>query len=53
MRRPPAGRTFLWYTTEMDELYECDRVYVFREGRIMAALGPDEITEERVLQASF
>ena len=48
-----AGRTFLWYTTEMDELYECDRVYVFREGRIMAALGPDEITEERVLQASF
>nr|WP_321984307.1 sugar ABC transporter ATP-binding protein [uncultured Lichenicoccus sp.] len=48
-----AGRTFLWYTTEMDELYECDRVYVFREGRIMAALGPNEITEERVLQASF
>lgn len=48
-----AGRTFLWYTTEMDELYECDRVYVFREGRIMAELGPDEITEQRVLQASF
>jgi len=48
-----AGRTFLWYTTEMDELYECDRVYVFREGRIVAALGPGEIDEQRVLQASF
>jgi len=48
-----AGRTFLWYTTEMDELYECDRVYVFREGRAVAELGPDEITEQRVLQASF
>ena len=48
-----AGRTFLWYTTEMDELYECDRVYVFREGAMVAELGPQEITEERVLQASF
>ena len=48
-----AGRTFLWYTTEMDELYECDRVYVFREGAMVAELGPDQITEERVLQASF
>ena len=47
------GRTFLWYTTEMDELFECDRVYIFREGRIVAELGPEQITEERVLQASF
>ena len=23
------GRTFLWYTTEIDELTNCDRVYVF------------------------
>ncbi len=47
------GRTFLWYTTEMDELYECDRVHVFREGAITASLAHDEITEQRVLQASF
>ena len=47
------GRTFLWYTTEMDELYECDRVHVFREGAIAASLGREEITEQRVLQASF
>ena len=24
-----AGRTFIWYTTEMDELAQCDHVYVF------------------------
>lgn len=48
-----AGRTFLWYTTEMDELKHCDRVYVFRNGRIVAELGQGEITEERVLQSSF
>ena len=47
------GRTFLWYTTETDELYECDRVHVFREGAIAASLAHDEITEQRVLQASF
>jgi len=32
------GRTFLWYTTEMDELAKCDHVYVFREGTIVADL---------------
>jgi ribose transport system ATP-binding protein len=48
-----GGRTFLWYTTEMDELYECDRVTVFREGIITASLDRNEVTEQRVLQASF
>jgi ribose transport system ATP-binding protein len=52
-REAEAGRTFLWYTTEMDELKHCDRVYVFRNGRIVAELGQGEITEERVLQSSF
>ena len=32
------GRTFVWYTTEMDELQHCDHVYVFRDGRIVADL---------------
>ncbi len=27
-----GGRTFLWYTTETDELMQCDHVYVFRNG---------------------
>ncbi|RYH09406.1 sugar ABC transporter ATP-binding protein [Tropicimonas sp. IMCC6043] len=47
------GRTFLWYTTEMDELRNCDHVYVFREGAIVADLTRAEMTEERVLHASF
>jgi ribose transport system ATP-binding protein len=47
------GRTFLWYTTEMDELRNCDHVYVFREGAIVAGLPRAEMTEERVLHASF
>ena len=47
------GRTFVWYTTETDELQHCDHVYVFREGLIVADLPRAEVTEERVLQASF
>jgi ribose transport system ATP-binding protein len=47
------GRTFIWYTTEIEELTHCDRAFVFRNGAITAALTAGEITEERVLQASF
>jgi ribose transport system ATP-binding protein len=47
------GRTFLWYTTETDELTHCDHVYVFREGSIVADLRRDELTEDKVLHASF
>ncbi|MEM9104258.1 MAG: sugar ABC transporter ATP-binding protein [Pseudomonadota bacterium] len=48
-----AGRTFVWYTTETDELSHCDHVYVFREGRIVADFDRSEVTEERILEASF
>ncbi|MGE3831871.1 MAG: sugar ABC transporter ATP-binding protein [Parvibaculaceae bacterium] len=48
-----AGRTFLWYTTETEELQNCDHVYVFRNGNIVADVGRDELTEEKVLQSSF
>jgi ribose transport system ATP-binding protein len=47
------GRTFLWYTTEYDELGNCDHVYVFRNGRIVADLDRDELAEERVIHSSF
>ncbi|MEM8744992.1 MAG: ATP-binding cassette domain-containing protein, partial [Pseudomonadota bacterium] len=47
------GRTFLWYTTEMEELDYCDRVYVFRDGVISETLSGSDITEENVLRASF
>lgn len=48
-----GGRTFIWYTTEMDELRHCDHVYVFRDGGIVADLPRGEMTEQKVLQASF
>ncbi len=48
-----AGRTFLWYTTELDELENCDRVYVFRNGHIVADLDRGELTEAKVIQSSF
>jgi ribose transport system ATP-binding protein len=47
------GRTFLWYTTETDELDNCDHVYVFHNGRIVAKLARSELTEERIIQSSF
>jgi ribose transport system ATP-binding protein len=37
----------------MDEVCQCDRVYVFREGRIVAELKGAEVTEDRILAASF
>jgi ribose transport system ATP-binding protein len=52
-REAAGGRTFLWYTTETEELGNCDRVYVFRNGRVVANLRRDELTEERVIQSSF
>lgn len=47
------GRTFLWYSTEMDEILNCDRVFVFRDGAISAELEAGQITEENILAASF
>jgi ribose transport system ATP-binding protein len=47
------GRTFIWYTTENDELAWCDRAYVFRSGRVTRMLHADECTEEALLAASF
>jgi len=47
------GRSFLWYSTETDEILECDRVFVFRTGQIAAELTGDDITEENILHASF
>jgi ribose transport system ATP-binding protein len=47
------GRTFLWYTTEVDELKNCDRAYVFRNGAIVAELERDELNEKQVIHSSF
>ena len=48
-----AGRTFVWYTTETEELKNCGRVYIFRNGAVVAELTRDELTEERVIHSSF
>lgn len=47
------GRSFVWYSTEMEEAGLCDRVYVFLNGSIVAELKGDEITEQAILAASF
>ncbi|MGI4861064.1 MAG: sugar ABC transporter ATP-binding protein [Janthinobacterium lividum] len=47
------GRTFIWYTTENEELQHCDRTYVFRAGRVTGVLNANECTEEALLAASF
>ncbi len=47
------GRTFLWYTTETDELENCDRVYVFRNGHIVAELDGSQVNEQSVIRSSF
>ena len=47
------GRTFLWYSTEFDELLQCDRVAVFRENRITGTLDAAAISEAAILHLSF
>ena len=47
------GRTFIWYTTEFEELKNCDRLYIFREGRAVDEVGGGELDHNRLLEASF
>lgn len=47
------GRTFLWYTTETEELINCDRAYVFRNNAIVAELQHDDLTTGRLIDSSF
>lgn len=47
------GRTFVWYTTELEELKNCDRLYVFREGRAVEEIEGDAVNQTRILEASF
>ena len=47
------GRTFVWYSTELEELTHCNRVYVFRDGHAVAELPAAEVTPARIIEASF
>jgi len=52
-REAADERTFIWYTTELEELEYCDRVYVFQNGRIVSEMAGDEINEASVIGSSF
>jgi ribose transport system ATP-binding protein len=52
-RAADAGNCLLLYTTETQELHNCDRVYVFYRGAITEEIARAELTEDRVLRASF
>ncbi|MCU1560380.1 sugar ABC transporter ATP-binding protein [Mycetocola sp.] len=47
------GRSIVWYSTENKEMAHCDRVYVFRAGRVVSELRGFTITEERIIADSF
>jgi ribose transport system ATP-binding protein len=47
------GRTFMWYTTELEELDYCDHIYVFRDGQAVLDLPRSQLSEERILRCSF
>jgi ribose transport system ATP-binding protein len=47
------GRAFVWYSTEIEELENCDRVFVFREGRAVTLLEGAEIEYNAIIEASF
>ena len=47
------GRAVLWYSTEDEEMLQCDRVYVMRAGRIERELSGPELTREAIVAASF
>lgn len=47
------GRTFIWYTTELEELDYCDHIYVFRDGQAVLDLPRSELSEEQILRGSF
>jgi ribose transport system ATP-binding protein len=48
-----SGRLIIWHSTEDSEFLECDRVLVFANGRIVAELRDEAITEEKIVDASF
>lgn len=47
------GKTILWYSTESEELLQCDRVFVLHENIVTAELSGDEIDHDIIIKASF
>ena len=47
------GRTLLWYSSDDTEFAQCDRTLVMSDGAIVAEFSREELTEERLIEASF
>lgn len=47
------GKSILWFSTEDNEMEECDRVYVMSEGHIVKELKGEEVTVDHIITASF
>jgi ribose transport system ATP-binding protein len=47
------GMAVLWYSTEDDEMLQCDRAYVMRDGIVEQELAGGEVTREAIVTASF
>lgn len=52
-RQAGEGSTIVWYSTENEELRNCDRVFVFRVGKIVATIKGEEATEDAIIALSF
>lgn len=48
-----AGRCFIWYSTENEEIIRCDRIYVLKDGTVADVLEGDDRQESRIIHASF
>lgn len=47
------GRCFLWFSTENEGLFECDRVYMMRSGRVVRELRGTSATDDELIAASI
>lgn len=48
------GKCVIWYSTEIEEYQQCDRLLVFREGRIVREIQADDIDDRQaIISASF
>lgn len=47
------GRCFLWFSTENEGLFECDRIYMMRFGRVVDELEGSNITDDQLIAASI
>jgi ribose transport system ATP-binding protein len=47
------GRAILWYSTDDAEFSECDRTIVMSGGAALAEFGRDQVSPDRIVEASF